>query len=78
VTAFELSVLPGLPADGDPARAFSIAGAGSQSEGLVVGLQSPQRAELDGKLRSWSDQVRSRLGRAHDTKAHQQPNRSVD
>jgi hypothetical protein len=39
VTAFELSVLPGLPAYGEPARPFSAAGTGMQSEGLVVGVK---------------------------------------
>jgi len=36
VTNFELSVLPGLPANGEPARPFSATGTGVHSEGLVV------------------------------------------
>lgn len=37
--AFELGVLPGLPAYGGPACAFSVTGTGTQSEGLVVGFK---------------------------------------
>ena len=36
MTTFELSVLPGLPAYGEPARPFSATGTGMHSEGLVV------------------------------------------
>ena len=34
--AFEVSVLPGLPAYGEPATVFSATGLGTHSEGLVV------------------------------------------
>jgi hypothetical protein len=36
VTNFEFRALPGLPPYGEPARAFSSTGTGTQSEGLVV------------------------------------------